>query len=88
VVSDKLAKDSAADNRHAHGEWKDGAWTVMWTRPMNLNNPDDKALQEGKAYNIGFAVHDDNITTRGHQVSFPVTVGFGAKAAIQATKLK
>jgi hypothetical protein len=33
-------------------------------------------------------VHDDNITTRVHHVSFPITVGFGAKAAIEATKLK
>ena len=60
----------------------------MWARPLNLKNPDDKALQEGKAYNFSFAVHDDNITTRGHHVSFPVTVGFGAKATIEATRLK
>jgi hypothetical protein len=33
-------------------------------------------------------VHDDNITTRGHHISFPVSVGFGAKADIQATKIK
>jgi hypothetical protein len=63
-------------------------WTVVWTRPLKLTNPDDKALTEGKVYNFAFAVHDDNITTRGHHVSFPVTVGFGAKAAIEATKLK
>ena len=88
VVGEKLAKGSAADNKNVKGEWKDGTWTVVWARPMNLKNPDDKALEEGKAYNFGFAVHDDNITTRGHQVSFPVTVGFGAKAAIQATRLK
>ena len=56
--------------------------------PVNLANPDDKALKEGKAYNFGFAVHDDNITTRGHHVSFPVTVGFRARADIQATKIK
>ena len=35
-----------------------------------------------------FAVHDDNMTSRGHHVSFPVTVGFGAKADIEATQLK
>ena len=63
-------------------------WTVVWVRPLKLTNPDDKALNEGKVYNFSFAVHDDNITTRGHHVSFPVTVGFGAKAAIEATKLK
>jgi hypothetical protein len=63
-------------------------WTVEWVRPLNLANPDDKALREGRVYNLGFAVHDDNITSRGHQVSFPVTVGFGAKAAIEATRFK
>jgi len=88
VVSRVDAKGSAADNNQAKGAWKDGMWTVVWARPLNLTNPDDKALKEGKVYNFAFAVHDDNITTRGHQVSFPVTVGFGAKAAIEATKLK
>jgi hypothetical protein len=34
-----------------------------------------------------YAVHDDNITTRGHHVSFVRTLGFGAKADIQAVKL-
>jgi ethylbenzene dehydrogenase len=82
------AKGSAADNKYAKGVWQNGTWTVVWARPLNLSNPDDKALKDGKVYNFGFAVHDDNITSRGHQVSFPVTVGFGAKATIEATKLK
>jgi hypothetical protein len=87
-VSAEAAKGSAADNKYAKGVWQNGGWTVVWARPLNLKNPDDKTLAEGKSYSFGFAVHDDNITTRGHQVSFPVTVGFGAKADIQATKLK
>jgi hypothetical protein len=61
---------------------------VVWARTRNLTNPDDKALQDGKVYNFAFAVHDDNMTSRGHHVSFPVKVGFGAKADIEATKLK
>jgi len=81
------AKGSAGDNKQAKGEWKDGTWTLVWARPLNLRNSDDKALTEGKAYTFGFAVHDDHITTRGHHVSFPVTVGFGAKATIEATRL-
>lgn len=88
VVSREDAAGSAADNKDAKGVWKDGMWTVVWARKLNLTNPDDKALKEGKAYNFAFAVHDDNVTSRGHQVSFPVTLGFGAKADIQATKLK
>ncbi len=88
VLNKEGAKGSGADNNQVKGVWKDGAWTVVWARKLNLTNPDDKALKEGKVYSFAFAIHDDNITTRGHQVSFPVTVGFGAKAAIEATKLK
>ena len=55
---------------------------------MDTGHPeDDKILKEGNAYTFGFAVHDDNITTRGHHVSFPLTVGFGAKAEIEAVKV-
>jgi len=88
IVTRTGTAGSAADNKQAKGVWKDGTWTVVWARPLNLTNPDDKALKEGKVYNFAFAVHDDNITTRGHQISFPIKVGFGAKAAIEATKLK
>jgi len=80
------AKGSAADN-NAIASWKDGVWTVVLIRPLGLANDDDKALKEGGVYNIGFGMHDDNITTRGHHVSFVKTIGFGAKAAIQAVKL-
>ena len=87
VVSREDAKGSAADN-NATASWKAGTWTVVITRPLNLANKDDKALKEGGVYNVGFAVHDDNITTRGHHVSFVTTLGIGAKAAIEATKIK
>jgi hypothetical protein len=87
-VLNKEAKGSAADNSNVKGVWSNGVWTVTWVRPLKLANPDDKALAEGKAYNFAFAVHDDNITTRGHHVSFPVTVGFGAKAQIEATRIR
>ena len=80
------AKGSAADN-NAIASWKDGMWTLVLIRPLGLANDDDKMLKEGGVYNVGFAVHDDNITTRGHFVSFERTLGFGAKAGIEAVKL-
>ena len=86
VISRKSAKGSAADN-NAIASWKDGTWTVVLVRPLGLANADDKALREGGVYNVGFAVHDDNITTRGHHVSFVRTLGFGAAADIKAVKL-
>jgi hypothetical protein len=86
VVSREDAKGSAADN-NAIASWKDGYWTVVLIRPLGLANDDDKALKAGSVYNVGFAVHDDNITTRGHHVSFVKTLGFGVKADIQAVRL-
>ena len=82
------ATGSAADTK-ASGVWKDGMWTVLLSRPLNLANDDDKAFKDGAVYHVGFAVHDDNITTRGHHVSWVRTVGFGArtKADIRAVKL-
>jgi hypothetical protein len=77
---------SAGDNL-ANGTWKDGVWTVVIARPLNLAHADDKAFKAGSVYNVGFAVHDDNITTRGHFVSFTRTLGFGAAADIEAVKL-
>jgi hypothetical protein len=88
IVSRADAKGSAADN-NAIANWKSGEWTVVMIRPLGLTNPDDKALKDGAVYNVGFAVHDDNITTRGHYVSFVKTLGFGAqtKADIRAVRL-
>ena len=86
ILSAAEATGSAADNK-AQGVWKDGQWTVVLVRPLNLTNPDDKTLKEGGVYNVGFAIHDDQITTRGHHVSFVKTLGIGAKADIEAVKL-
>jgi hypothetical protein len=90
ITSREDAKGSAADN-NAIANWKEGTWTVVLIRPLGLANDDDKALKEGGVYNIGLAVHDDNITTRGHQVSFEKTLGLGVKKGtkvdINAVKL-
>ena len=86
LLSRQDAQGSAAENG-AIASWKDDMWTVVVVRPLALANPDDKGLKDGGVYNVGFAVHDDNITTRGHHVSFNKTLGFGAKADIQAVKL-
>jgi hypothetical protein len=81
------ASGSAADNGNVKGTWKDGMWTVEWVRKLDTGHPDDKVLKPGGVVNVGIAVHDDNLTTRGHHVSFPLTFGLGAKADITAMKV-
>ncbi len=89
LLSRADAKGSAADNNAVKGVWENGTWTVVWTRKLNTGHPgDDKILQEGKSYTFGFAIHDDNVTTRFHHVGFPLQIGFGAKGDIEATKVE
>jgi hypothetical protein len=88
LLSRTGAVGSAADNNQVTSEWKDGMWTVVWARPLDTGHPeDDKAIEVGKAYNFGFAVHDDNVTTRFHFVGFPLSIGFGTGGDIQATQI-
>jgi len=88
LLSRADAEGSAADNGQVASEWKDGVYTVVWTRKLNTGHPeDDKIIEDGKAYTFGFAVHDDSSTTRFHFVGFPVLIGFGTEGAIQATQL-
>jgi hypothetical protein len=83
------AKDSAADNDYAQGVWKDGTYTLVWRRKLDTGHPaDDKIMKVGGTYTIGLAVHDDNVTTRFHHVSFPLSLGIGVKADITATTLR
>lgn len=87
ITSREDAKGSAADNKGL-ASWKDGLWTLVMVRPLGLGNSDDKALKPGVVYNVGFAVHDDNITTRGHHVSFVRTIGIGATAKVDINAVK
>ncbi len=87
-ISRANATGSAADNADAKGSWSGSVWTVVWKRPFDTAHPqDDKILKAGGVYSVGFAIHDDNMTTRGHHVSFPLTLGIGAKADIAAVKV-
>jgi hypothetical protein len=89
LLSRTGAEGSAADNDAVHGEWEDGMWTVEFTRELDTGHPeDDKIITDGNAYTFGFAVHDDNVTTRFHFVSFPVQIGFGAEGDITATRVE
>ena len=87
ILSREDASGSAADNDNVVGTWEHGMWTVTWTRPLDTGHADDKALKEGEAYSVGVAVHDNNVTTRFHFVSFPFTLGIGTEADIEAVRV-
>lgn len=85
LLSRDDAEGSAADNADSHGTWDGGMWTLTWARPLNTGHPgDDKVLEPGKVYTVSFAIHDDNVTTRFHHVSFPMSLGIGTEADLQA----
>ena len=88
LLSRADAQGSAADNDQVSASWKDGMYTVLWRRKLNTGNADDKVLKVGSRYTVGLAVHDDNVTTRFHHVSFPLSLGLGVDADIRATTLK
>ncbi len=43
-------------------------------------------LEAGKAYNFGFAIHDDSAPGRFHHVSLGYKLGIDAKADVTAAK--
>jgi hypothetical protein len=89
LVSRVDAKGSAADNDASWGTWKDGTYTLVWRRKLDTGHPeDDKIMKVGGRYTVSFAVHDDNVTTRFHHVSFPLALGIGVDADIKAATLK
>ena len=89
LLSRADAAGSAADNNAVYGTWKDRTYTLVWRRKLDTAHPaDDKILKVGGRYTVGFAIHDDNVTTRFHHVSFPLTLGIGVDADIKAVTLK
>ncbi len=82
-------KGSAGDNDFAKGSWKNGVYTLVFRRKLDTGHPmDDKIMKVGGIYTMGLGVHDDNVTTRFHHVSFPLTLGIGVKADISAVTIR
>lgn len=46
-----------------------GMWTVVFSRPLNSGAPGDIALEPGKTYTVGLAIHDDYSSARFHHVT-------------------
>lgn len=71
----------------AEGKNDGGNWTVTFTRKLAAAGKGDHAIEPGKLYNMGFAIHDDHTNARYHHVSFGYTLGMdNAKADVNAVK--
>jgi cytochrome c-type protein NapC len=56
------------------------------TRKLKSGQPGDHALEAGKTYTVGFAVHDDYAWGRFHHVSLDMRLGLDAEGEIKAVK--
>lgn len=84
-VADKRVMEGGKALVSAEGKLAGDTWTVTFTRKLS-GGEGDIAMQAGKSYNIGFAIHDDHAHGRYHHVSLGYTLGLDAKADITAVK--
>ncbi|MDY0013561.1 MAG: ethylbenzene dehydrogenase-related protein [Rhodocyclaceae bacterium] len=85
-VADKRVMEGGKGLVEAKGELKGDTWTVTFTRKLAGGGEGDIALEPGKTYNFGFAIHDDHAAGRFHHVSLGYSLGIDAKADITAAK--
>lgn len=84
VLADRVLKQNAGATFAGK---KEGAnWVVTLTRKLNPGQPGDVALVPGKAYTVGFAIHDDHAWGRFHHVSLDLRLGLDADGDIKAVK--
>lgn len=58
---------------NSEGSFKDGTWTVVLSRKLDVSGDGHHKLVAGQVYPIGFAIHDDFAADRHHHVSFGYT---------------
>lgn len=84
-VADKRVMEGGKALQSAEGKLDGDQWTVVFTRSFS-GAEGDVALEAGKVYNFGFAIHDDSAVGRYHHVSLGYKLGIDAKADITAAK--
>ncbi len=84
-VADKRVMEGGKALVSAEGKLDGDTWTVVFTRKFT-GGEGDVALEAGKTYNFGFAIHDDSAAGRYHHVSLGYKLGIDAKADITAAK--
>jgi hypothetical protein len=85
-VADKRVMEGGKALVGAEGKQAGDTWTVTFTRKL-AGGEGDVAIAAGKAYNFGFAIHDDHAGGRFHHVSMGYTLGLDdAKADVNVVK--
>jgi hypothetical protein len=84
-VADKRVMEGGKALTGADGKLDGNTWSVVFTRKFT-GGEGDVALEPGKVYNFGFAIHDDSATGRFHHVSLGYKLGIDAKGDITAAK--
>ena len=85
-VADTRVMEGGSALVSAEGKQDGDNWTVVFTRKLAGGGQGDVALEAGKTYNFGFAIHDDSAAGRFHHVSLGYKLGIDAKADITAAK--
>ncbi|WP_239988538.1 ethylbenzene dehydrogenase-related protein [Paramagnetospirillum kuznetsovii] len=68
------------------GKKEGDKWVVTMARALKSTQPGSVALEAGKSYTVGFAVHDDFAAGRFHHVSVDLKLGLDAEGEIKAVK--
>lgn len=84
VLSERVLK--ADGGAKFEGKKEGDNWVVTMTRKLKSGQPGDHALEAGKTYTVGFAVHDDYAWGRFHHVSLDMRLGLDAEGEIKAVK--
>jgi hypothetical protein len=85
VLAERVLKP--ATDVSAQGKKEGANWVVTMTRKLKSALPGTVAMEAGKSYAVGFAVHDDFANGRFHHVSLDLLLGLGAEGEIKAVKL-
>ena len=64
-----------------------GRYSAIVKRRLATSGPTDVPFVRGEALTLSLAIHDHGAKKRKHYVSFPMTVGLGAKADIEAREI-
>jgi hypothetical protein len=85
-VADKRVMEGGKLLVDAKGELKGDTWTVTFVRKLTGGGEGDINLESGKAYNFGFAIHDDHTAGRFHNVSFGYKLGIDTDGDLKVMK--